>query len=284
MMMASAHSPPIGDAMTDHLSIHAFVFCWPGKEAGAHHIANSIADHVDYLTVLYKNDNDCTEDGPGDWRKIPNEWFYGSQFKHSLDLNQGSIMLHIQADAKFDHWPLIISKCKNSFDRFPNVGVWAPNVYHTVWIPEVTSICEIARNEIIAITATDGIVWALSSAVIDRLKMLDYDMNKFGWGISEAAGAFAFTNNMLVLMDLSVKVEHPKGSGYCNVEALEQVKGFIDQLSVAERVQFNWVHLTKIIREKQLKKWESPLKKWKRFFDETYGRRRVLPHQTRHVS
>lgn len=270
--------------MTDNLSIHAFVFCWPGKEAGAHYIAKSIAGHVDYLTVLYKNNNDRIENGPGDWRKIPNEWFYGRQFKKSLDLNKGNIMLHIQADAKFDDWPSIISKCKNSFDCFPNVGVWAPNVYHTVWTPEVTSICELRHNEILAITATDGVVWALSSAVIDRLKMLDYDMNKFGWGISEAAGAFAFTNNMLVLMDLSVKVEHPKGSGYCNIEAFEQVKVFIDQLSATERVQFNWVHLTKIIREKQLKRWKIPLKRWKGVFDEIYGRRRVLQHQSRQVS
>jgi hypothetical protein len=261
--------------MADDPSLHAFVLCWPGKEAGAHHIANAIDGHVDHLTVLYKNDTGVTEHGPGQWNKIPADWFYGKQFQESLRLNRGDIMLHIQADAGFHDWPSIISKCRDSFQRFPNVGVWAPNVYHSIWTPNVTAICPLRSNDILAVTMTDGIVWALSSPVIDRLKMLEYDINNFGWGICEAACAFAFTNNMLVLMDVSVKVDHPEGSGYCKAGALEQGQAFIKQLSSAELVQFNWVQLTKGIRERRLTRWEKPWSTLKRVFDEIHGRPRM---------
>lgn len=262
--------------MMNNLSMHVFVLCWPGKEAAAHHIAKSIEPCVDYLTVIYKNDTGFIETGSGEWKKISSEWFYGRQFKHSLDLNRGHIMLHIQADARFDHWPSVIEKCKEAFDCFPNVGVWAPNVYHSVWTPDLTSIRRLRDDEILAVTMTDGIVWALSPPVINRLRMFDYDMNNFGWGICEAACAFAFTNNMLVLMDLSLKVEHPKGSGYCNVQALEQGKEFITQLSATERIQFDWVQITKSIREKRAKKSKNPLKRLWRVFGEVDRRPETL--------
>lgn len=260
--------------MADDPPLHAFVLCWPGKEPGAHQIAHAIAPHVDDLTVLYKNDTGRTEQGAGQWKKIPSDWFYGRQFKETLDLNRGDIMLHIQADAGFHDWPSIIRKCRDSFKRFPNVGVWAPNVYHTIWTPAITAICPLPGHDILAVTMTDGIVWALSSPVINRMKMLDYGMNNFGWGVSEAACAFAFTNNMLVLMDVSVKVDHPEGSGYCKAGALEGAKTFLRQLSPAELVQFHWVHLTKSIREKPLRRWERPLNTLKQALGEIQGRPR----------
>lgn len=262
--------------MADDPSLHAFVLCWPGKEANARYIANAIAAHVDDLTVLYKNGNDRREQGAGQWTKIPTEWFYGKQFEESLRLNRGEIMLHIQADAGFDDWPSIIRKCRDSFQQLPNVGVWAPNVYHSIWTPKVTAICPLPGKDILAVTMTDGIVWALSSPVINRMRTLQYDMNNFGWGICEAACAFAFTHNMLVLMDVSVQVDHPEGSGYCKAAALEQGHAFIRQLSSAERIQFNWVQLTKSMRERPSRRWGKPFNTLRRVFDEVQGRPRMV--------
>ncbi|HVG48406.1 MAG TPA: hypothetical protein VM899_09780, partial [Rubellimicrobium sp.] len=89
-------------------ALHVFILCWPGYEDSAHNIAAAVEGHADHLTVLYKNDDDRIETGPGNWKKIPSEWYYGSQFRETLDLRRGDIMLHIQADASYSDWPELI--------------------------------------------------------------------------------------------------------------------------------------------------------------------------------
>lgn len=212
-------------------SIHAFVLCWPRWEAAARHIAGALEGRVDHLTVLYKNDTGQSESGAGEWQRIPSERFYGWQFRHTLDLNRGDVMLHVQADADFGDWPALVARCRAAFQTIPGLGVWSPDVYHSWYTPRRTQVEGLQGQGIASVTTTDGVVWALSSAVLDGLRRLDYSRNNLGWGLTETAAAIAVTQDLSVAMDLTLRVKHPKGSGYDRAKALEQLRLFQSQLS-----------------------------------------------------
>ncbi len=229
--------------MQETMSIHVFIICWVGKETFAHHIADSLIDHVDHLTVIYSNENEQIENGSGNWHKVPNEWFFGKKFHACLEKNNADILLQIAADAHSDDWPELIANCMAAFNEYSQLGIWTPNINHTPWSQDRTAICPIDKDHLWSVIQTDAIVWALSTPVIQRLKKLDYQNNNLGWGIDWAAIAIAYGSSLLVLRDTNVEVLHPQGSGYASLDASNQMEGFLSQLSLHEQT------LVKLLQE-----------------------------------
>lgn len=222
--------------MQKQKSIHVFIICWVGKEAFAHHIADSLIDHVDHLTVIYSNENDKVETGSGNWHKVPNEWFFGKKFHACLEHHHNEdIFLQIAADAQSDDWPGLVTKCKDAFDEYSQLGVWTPDITHTPWSQDRTAICQVDKDHFWSVIQTDAIVWAFSNQVTNRLKQLNYQNNNLGWGVDWAAIAIAYGSNLLVLRDTSVEVIHPQGSGYASKDASNQMEDFLSQLTLQER-------------------------------------------------
>jgi hypothetical protein len=236
--------------MTPSPSLHVFILCWPGKEENARHISRAVEGHADRLTVLYKCDGeDLAEKGAGEWRRIDSAWYYGRQFKESLALNAGDVMMHIQADAACGNWPEVVARCRGAFAAVPEAGVWSPNVYHSWYTPELTQIHELDRRGLAAVTVTDGVVWALSSRMTERMRTLSYESNNIGWGLTEVAASIAATSDMLVVMDVDLKVRHPRGSGYDRDEALRQATVFSSQLSPAQRAYIDLLLIAARLRD-----------------------------------
>lgn len=246
--------------------IHAFVVCWPGKEASAHSIAAAIVNSVDRLTVLYKNDTGIDETGAGDWVRFPNEWYYGRQFLHCLNLCDGDAMLQIQADAAFDNWPLLVERFRWALAKVPELGTWTPNLYHTWYTPNLTEICKIWGDELSSVVVSDGVVWGMRRPVINRMLALDYSRTSIGWGIAEAAAAITNRDGRIVVMDNTLLVDHPQGSSYDRTEALTQSSAFVAQLSLSEQSYVHWINVTCVARNR---------KNLLRFLKASYWRRKL---------
>lgn len=233
-------------------TVHAFVLCWPRWEAAAHHVAEALNGHVDHLTVLYKNDTGVDESGPGEWRRIPSERFYGWQFSETLRLNAGDVMLHVQADASHGDWPWLVARCREAFRSDPDLGVWSPNVYHSWYVPRRVQVGEPKGDGAAAVTVTDGVVWALSKEVTDGMARLDYADNNIGWGLTETAAAVAATRGRFAAMDLALAVKHPKGSGYNRRRAIQELRLFQRQLTQPQRSYLRMCYDVHKLRDYQL--------------------------------
>ena len=81
----------------------------------------------------------------------------------------------------------------------------------------------------------DGIVWALSADVCNRLRTFDYRVNNVGWGVDWAAATFALATGREVLVDISVHVEHPMSRGYDTSDAEAQMDVFLTHLDDREQ-------------------------------------------------
>ena len=59
--------------------------------------------------------------------------------------------------------------------------------------------------------------------VLEEVMPIDLSVNRLGWGIDVALSRAALHKKMLVLVDDRVRVIHPRGSGYSNEAAEEQM-------------------------------------------------------------
>jgi len=218
------------------MKIGAFIICWTGKEENAKIIANEIINLVDELYIIYSNKDNNIISGSGVWVKVPDDWFFGSKFRETLLISTSNSILHIHADTYSENWPNIINNFKNALKLFPNLGIWTPEIKTTTWNTSAVSITSISETNYVFVAQTDCLVWGITSEVINRLKTLNYDSNKYGWGIDFAAVAFSYVNNLLVIRDTSIKIIHHKGTGYSESEANVQMIQFLEQLTMQEKV------------------------------------------------
>lgn len=222
--------------------IHAFIICWTGKEDSARHIANSIQPYVEYLTVIYSNTTGKIEEGDGKWVKVPNEWYSGKKYQKCLQLYLGTIMLLIAADVATDDWPRLIERCKKTHVKYENLGIWSPDIDYTPYNSKRVIIANIKESQFALVSNTDSIVWSLSNPVVRRLKELDYECNNLGWGIDWLAISYALAHNLFVIRDLSIKIIHPKGTGYDELRAKMQMNIFLKQMTNHEKLMLSWLN------------------------------------------
>jgi hypothetical protein len=223
--------------MAKQVPLHVNILAWVGHEEKAQAIERAVAPHADQVSVIYSVP-DSPPAVPDHWTTVDYECFFGCKFERALRLHKGGILLQIQADASVPDWGHLISRCRMAFDRYPELGVWGPDLDYTMWTIDRVGITDIdPDNSLVAVRQTDGIVWAMAEPVVARMREADYSNNRLGYGIDSLAIAYAFSHNMLVLRDMSLTVDHPKGTGYGHDEAKHQLEGFLTQFTRQERIQ-----------------------------------------------
>lgn len=231
--------------MAGQLHVHVNILAWTGFEEKAKIIEKALIDHADSVSVIYSVPEGGPE-VPHHWVRVDYDCFFGCKFQKAITLHPGGVMLQIQADAHSDNWPELLGRCRQAFTDYPELGVWGPQVDYSMWSLDRVYIDSFEpENSLVSVRQTDGIVWALSEPVIERMRQADYSGNRLGWGIDSLAIAFAFSHNMLVLRDTSLQVHHPKGAGYGADEAAKQLEWFLKQFSAQERIQMKITRIPK---------------------------------------
>ena len=224
------------------MKIHAFVVSWKGQHDNAAHIAAAIDKDVEALTIVF-SDPDPTLAPPASCQLVrtDNALYWGDKFstclKH-IDMDAGTdVMLVIHADCRSEDWARMVQRCRQSMGTYSQFGVWAPLVEGAGISLGLTQTMP-SEDSLSLVSYVEGLVFAVTMPVIQRMKKYDYSRNKFGWGIDWAICAFVFTHNMLAVVDRSVRVMHPAGRGYDSSPAREQMAVFNQQMKPQEKVYF----------------------------------------------
>lgn len=220
------------------MKIHCIIISWESFYEKSKEISEKMESKVDSLTVIYSNKKNVTETGAGNWIQVPNDWFYGKKFKRSLDeIKSDEVLLLIHADAKAESWEEIVTKCRSVMIN-QSIGIWAPNVIETSWTDNRVVIANNNFENISFVTQTDGIVFSYNEKILERLKKINYENNNLGWGIDWIAICHAYVNNMLVIRDDSIMIEHKQGSGYSHHDASIQMNEFLLQMDTSEYIMY----------------------------------------------
>lgn len=217
------------------MSCEVWIVSWTGQHDNAAHIQAEL-DAVGASTrVIWSDRNEGLQRSGAGWLQVPNAKFLGSKFETILSHLDSDVLLMITADARHRRWASLYAQCIDAFARYPHLGIWSPIVDFSPWRIDMVKVANLPGTSLVKVVQTDSIVWALSRPVIDRLRGLDYSGNNLGWGIDALASAYCHANGLLVAMDTSVHVDHPKGTAYNTELADRQFKTFLAQLTGAER-------------------------------------------------
>jgi hypothetical protein len=224
------------------IEFQVFIISWRGQESNARHIETSLADVCDDVTVIHATLGAEPHTVPSHWIKLP-VFGYGKVFAKTLDLSGGMTMMHIQSDVSASDWPLLLEKFKVASRSQPNMGLWSPLVHGTSWTLDRTRMDQRQKtgSSLHRVTTVDGIVWALGDPVVRRLKQFQFEENPLGWGIDIAAASICHSSGLGVFLDESVRVTHPRGSGYGHELAAAQAATFFGQLSETEMFFRLWI-------------------------------------------
>lgn len=224
------------------LKIHACVVSWKGQHDNAARIAAAIANDVDARTIVF-SDPDPALAPPAVCQLIRTDdaLYWGDKFSTCLQqilMNAGTdVMLLIHADCRSEDWAGMVRRCRQKMGAYSKIGLWAPLVEGAGISLDLTRTLS-SDDSLNLVSYVDGLVFAITRPVIQRLQKYDFSHNKFGWGIDWAICAYVITNNMLVAVDGSVRVTHPPGRGYDSAEARDQMVVFCQQMTPQEKVYF----------------------------------------------
>ncbi len=162
------------------------------------------------------------------WHHIGDSAYFTDQWNKALELFDGDVLFHIQADASYPNFAAMFERCRFAVGLH-NCGVYAPNVDYTKWEYNRRKLRRL-NDDLLEVAQTDCTCWAISREVLDRLPPVDPRANKFGWGIDFLVIATARALNKSVARDYQFTVAHPRWTGYDTEEARRQLKTVLQSL------------------------------------------------------
>lgn len=219
--------------------MNVFIISWEKHHGKAISIAEKIAKNCKKLSVVYSDpDETINLRGAAKFIKRPNNLFWEDKFKTCLDETGDEGILIIHADCECDNWERLVDECDKSTKLFANIGVWAPQINGTYFDLINSGIAKIPNSKLVLSALTDGIIFYLSPEVVKRMKTAEYGENIFGWGIDLLACSYAHIQNLLVVIDTSIIINHPFSKrGYDSSHAKHLEQKFLKQFSWRERIQ-----------------------------------------------
>ena len=215
-----------------------FIISWRGQHENAEFIANKLITFSPNVYIVYSDpDNSFSPSAPCHLIKRPNNLFWEDKFKNCLDLCNDQPMMVIHADCQCDNWENLVKRYFSAREKIKNLGVWAPYIRGTYYTLEKSEVFGYGNDGLRVAALTDGIVFALSTELVKRMKLVKYGDNPIGWGIDLLFCSAAYTFHQLIIIDNTVLVDHPKSRGYKTEEAVTGMNKFFSQFYIQELIQ-----------------------------------------------
>ena len=200
------------------MNIQPFIFNWKSQYEKTLVKEEALQKIFDKVIVI--NSDDTHEEER--WVNIGNDCYYADQFMKAIDLFDGDILFHIQADASYDKLEELVNDAKKYFEDY-EWGIYAPNVDYTWYTSENTDIesIESNHNNIKMVADTDCTCWFIHKDIINEFLNRNIDMRdqKMGWGVDLCLSAISFIMSRPVIRDYNHTIDHPPSKNYNKEQA-----------------------------------------------------------------
>lgn len=235
--------------------MHAFVFNWKGHEAGAAALEEKIARHT-RVTVI--NSEEGLDEAHPHWDHLDDSAYFSAQWNRAMELFDGDLLFHIQADARFDDFERLLAKIDHVFRTYP-VGVYEPNVDFTDVTYQRAQLFEI-EPDLLAVPMTDCTCWCVHGDVIRSFPRIDLSASRLGWGV---VGAVAAVSQLRVgkycVRDYGFLIDHPQGRGYSTTAALAEIRSYMLSLDPDVRARMRGIYGAWMTRRIPIDDWTAGL-------------------------
>jgi hypothetical protein len=233
--------------------IAPFIFNWKGQFENARRTEAQLLEIFGRVIVINSDDENTR---PG-WVDIGDECYFAAQFFKALELFDGDILLHVQADASYDNWQAVVNDARTYFHEY-RWGLFAPNVDFTNWNSARADVQSglFQQSYLRLVACTDCTCWFIHRDMVEQLlarkDALFFD-NKYGMGIDITLSALSYLNGRPVVRDYSHTIAHPRSRGYNTEEARAELARFFERAPadlrpVLDLIWNNWQPLAKLVK------------------------------------
>jgi hypothetical protein len=203
-----------------------FIFNWRGQFENARRTEEALAAELGQVIVINSDDH-CSQPG---WINVGDESYFTAQFLHAMDMFDGDVLLHVQADASYLHWRRLIDDALRHLEHY-RWGVYAPHVDFTNWNPGFADVDQVRFRDpqLRLVACTDCTCWFIHRDIVDQMRALRplFAAGRLGMGIDMTACALSYLDRRPVLRDYSHVVDHPRSRGYDTTEARAELASFL---------------------------------------------------------
>ena len=204
------------------LRLHPFIFTWPKQDPGP-----TIQAWEAILGPVTVINSDEPRDG---WINLGTDAYFTEQWLKAIELFDGDVLFHCQADATCDHWPRVVERALELYARY-RWDNFAPFVDYTAHRKTIAQL----EEGVYSVPVNDCTCWMLHARLIERYRALnvDWDVSRFGWGHVRVIGALA----EMAIRDHTLKVIHPRHTGYPKKAARQQMLKLLELLPAEVRAK-----------------------------------------------
>lgn len=209
------------------MKIQCFIFSWPGKVPYAVKLEKQLQSLGLSVTVI----NSDPDYKPFNWINLGNSAYFGAQWALAMDLFQGDLFFHVQADVEYQDWKGMFQRAQTFLPKI-NWGVWAPDVHNNTFWAQPLDTWGSPDKDLYLVSNSDCTCWFITGELISQFKSLqmNWRSNFYGWGMDSIICALSYLNNQPVIRDSMHKIIHHPGRGYTTELAYNQMQNMVNQL------------------------------------------------------
>ena len=185
------------------MKIQTFIFNWKNQYEKTLEKINQL-ELIGEKPIVINSDDEHRETG---WHNIGEESYFTAQFMKALELFDGDILFHIQADASFKNWKSIYESALQYQERY-KWGIYAPNVNFTWYTSERTDLdmFNIAQRNLKMVANTDCTCWMIHKDIINEAieRKIDFAPYKMGWSFDIIYTALSYMKKTSGVKRLSI--------------------------------------------------------------------------------
>ena len=207
------------------MKIQAFIFNWRGHFENACRLEAGIGRFVE-VTVI--NSEERAAPNRPNWHNLGDTAYFAAQWNKALELFDGDLLFHVQADVTIDDPARLIEKAAAAV-RHHNLGVYEPLIDYTDIRFDSARLTPIEPN-LLLVPFTDCTCWFIHGDVARAFPRVDTFVNKYGWGIELVVAAYCRSMRRRCARDFSIPVAHPRCRGYSTSAAVSQMGAYLKTL------------------------------------------------------
>ncbi len=188
-------------------------------------------------TFLFDSGSVINHEQQGHFDKIYDNIYYNGLMNEAwkfLNEKKYRFCMILTSDVLIEDASYLINRLAYCFDDKKNVGIYAPSAdegfhTHTVYNP---------NKELDEVIFTDGFCFAFRTEVLNRICPIDLELNKYGFGTNRMMGFYSLRLGYKNVIDHTLKVSHPYGSGYNKDKAVKAKNNWIKTFNFREKLYY----------------------------------------------
>jgi len=213
------------------MKIQTFIFNWRNQYAKTKEKITQLTN-IGVEPIIINSDEQYNEFG---WHNIGEDSYFTAQYLKAIELFDGDVLFHIQADASHNDWGSIYKAAELYIDKY-DCGIYAPNVDFTFYDSSRVDLpmFRFGDNENLRMVSDpDCTCWFVHKDIINDAKkrQINFAPYQMGWSFDMVYAALSFINKRPVIRDYQFTVDHPPGTNYNKGQAEREMHEFLSTLT-----------------------------------------------------